>query len=130
MNYHDCRIALAFFVVIRVDNNAFQLEAISALRDARVTNAWSFRTLVPHPVCGLCPARLHCCPAGPSPQLFRAMGLIKFCEIAFDAFKNNPSPYYPIPVFGPILLPTLLGNFGGFFSKGFNGHLEKGMPWP
>ena len=63
-------------------------------------------------------------------QLFRAMGLIKFCQIAHHAFKSSPSPYYPVPVFGPILLPTLLGNFGGFFSKGFDGHLEKGMPWP
>ena len=63
-------------------------------------------------------------------QLFRAMGLVKFCQIAHEEFKSNPSPYYPVPVFGPILLPTLLGNFGGFFSNGFDGHLEKGMPWP
>lgn len=63
-------------------------------------------------------------------QLFRAMGLVKFSQIAFEAFKDSPSPYYPIPIFGPILLPTLLGNFGGFFAKGFDGHLEKGMPWP
>lgn len=63
-------------------------------------------------------------------QLFRAMGLIKFSQIAFEAFMDHPSPYYPVPVFGPILLPTLLGNFGGFFAKGFDGHLERGMPWP
>ena len=53
-------------------------------------------------------------------QLFRAMGLVKFSQIAFEAFKDSPSPYYPIPIFGPILLPTLLGNFGGFFAKGFD----------
>ena len=63
-------------------------------------------------------------------QLFRAMGLVKFSQIAYEAFKDSPSPYYPTPIFGPILLPTLLGNFGGFFAKGFDGHLGKGMPWP
>jgi hypothetical protein len=62
-------------------------------------------------------------------QLFRAFGLIKFSQIAHEAFRATPSPYYPTPVFGPILLPTLLGNFGGFFSKGFDGHLKNGMPW-
>mmetsp|Transcript_3845 Transcript_3845/g.5171 ORF Transcript_3845/g.5171 Transcript_3845/m.5171 type:complete len:287 (-) Transcript_3845:165-1025(-) len=63
-------------------------------------------------------------------QLFRAMGLIKFCTVAFEALKESPSDYYPVPVFGPILFATFLGNFGGFFHKGFHGYLQNGMPWP
>jgi len=63
-------------------------------------------------------------------QLFRSSGLVKFCSVAFVEFKGNPSKYYNIPVFGPIIYATLLGNFGGFFNKGFTGHLNKGMPWP
>jgi hypothetical protein len=63
-------------------------------------------------------------------QLFRSLGVVKFTTIAFNAFKDSPSAYYPIPVFGPIAYGTLLGNMSGFFIKGFNGHLEKGMPWP
>jgi hypothetical protein len=46
-------------------------------------------------------------------QLFRSLGLIKFTTVCFEAFKDNPSAYYPIPVFGPILYATLLGNMGG-----------------
>ena len=64
-------------------------------------------------------------------QLFRAMGIIKFVNIAFDAFKDAPSPYYPyVPVFGPILNATMLGNMGGFFGNSFHGYLKNGMPWP
>eukprot|EP00957_Ditylum_brightwellii_P188322 14337511-Ditylum_brightwellii.AAC.1 len=63
-------------------------------------------------------------------QLFRAMGLIKFCTIAFEVLKGSPSNYYPIPVFGPILFATFLGNFGGFFKNGFHEYLRNGMPWP
>lgn len=63
-------------------------------------------------------------------QLFRALGVIKFTFLAFDQFKNNPSKYYPTPIFGPILYASLLGNMSGFFIKGFNKHLENGMPWP
>mmetsp|Transcript_19080 Transcript_19080/g.23650 ORF Transcript_19080/g.23650 Transcript_19080/m.23650 type:complete len:283 (+) Transcript_19080:112-960(+) len=62
-------------------------------------------------------------------QLFKIMGLIGFANAAYNAFKDNPSDYYPIPVFGPIVYATLLGNMGGFFLKGVKGHLEKGMPW-
>jgi uncharacterized membrane protein YeiH len=51
-------------------------------------------------------------------QLFRSLGLIKFCNVCFDAFKDNPSQYYAIPVFGPILYGTMLGNMGGFITKG------------
>jgi hypothetical protein len=63
-------------------------------------------------------------------QLFRALGIIKFTTVCFEAFKETPSAYYPIPVFGPILYATLLGNMGGFFMKGFEGHIMNGMPWP
>jgi hypothetical protein len=63
-------------------------------------------------------------------QLFRTTGIIKFVSIAYEAFKDAPSPYYPIPVFGPILNGTILGNMGFFFWKGFAGHLESGIPFP
>lgn len=62
-------------------------------------------------------------------QLFRALGIVKFVTVCFEAFKDTPSAYYPIPVFGPILYATLLGNMGGFFMKGFEGHIANGMPW-
>mmetsp|Transcript_11003 Transcript_11003/g.23072 ORF Transcript_11003/g.23072 Transcript_11003/m.23072 type:complete len:299 (+) Transcript_11003:96-992(+) len=62
-------------------------------------------------------------------QVFRISGVVGFSDAAFRAFRENPSPYYPIPVFGPILLPALLGNMGGFFANGFDGYLEGGMPW-
>lgn len=63
-------------------------------------------------------------------QLFRVSGLITFSSIAFEAVKNSPSKYYSIPIVGPILYPIILGNMGGFFAKGFDGHLKNGMPWP
>lgn len=63
-------------------------------------------------------------------QLFRSIGLVKFATVAFVTFKDNPSSYYPIPVFGPIMYATLLGNMGGFFSKGFEQHVGNGVPWP
>lgn len=63
-------------------------------------------------------------------QLFRALGLMKFSDVCFEAFKDNPSAYYPIPVFGPIMYGTLLGNMGGFLMKGLEGHFANGMPWP
>ena len=63
-------------------------------------------------------------------QLFRVGGIVKFVDTAFEAFRDKPSEYYPIPVFGPILFATLLGNMGGFFAKGFDKYLENGMPWP
>jgi hypothetical protein len=40
-------------------------------------------------------------------QLFRATGLTKFVRVCFDEFKDNPSRYYPIPVFGPIIYGTV-----------------------
>jgi hypothetical protein len=62
-------------------------------------------------------------------QVFRAGGVTGFSDAAFGAFKDAPSPYYPTPVFGPILFPSALGNMGGFFFHGFDAYLEKGMPW-
>jgi hypothetical protein len=61
-------------------------------------------------------------------QLFRALGLVKFISVAFE--EVNASKYYPIPVIGPVLYGTLLGNMGSFIMKGFNGHLAHGVPWP
>lgn len=63
-------------------------------------------------------------------QLFRSLGICKFVTACFDVFKDAPSAYYPIPVFGPIMYATLLGNWGGFLMKGFEGHVANGMPWP
>jgi hypothetical protein len=60
-------------------------------------------------------------------QLFRSLGMMRFITTAFN--EVSPSPYYPIPVIGPVLYGSLLGNWGGFFLKGFHGHLENGIPW-
>jgi hypothetical protein len=62
-------------------------------------------------------------------QLFRCLGLIGFITFAFQALKDTPSPYYPIPLIGPILYGSLLGNMGAFFLKGFDGHLQGGIPF-
>lgn len=63
-------------------------------------------------------------------QLFRSTGMMRFVRVCYEQFKDNPSPYYPIPVFGPILYATLLGCMAGFVFKGFNGFVQNGMPWP
>ena len=63
-------------------------------------------------------------------QLFRSMGIMRFCAKAFVTFQDTPSPYYPIPVFGPILYATLLGNMAGLVMKGLEGHIANGVPWP
>ena len=62
-------------------------------------------------------------------QIFRVSGIIGFSDAAYAGFKETPSAYYPIPVFGPILFPAALGNMGGFLWHGFDGYLEDGMPW-
>jgi hypothetical protein len=61
--------------------------------------------------------------------LFRTMGIVGYCSIAFELLKSNPSKYYHIPIVGPIVWATLLGNMSAFFVKGFDGHLAYGMPW-
>jgi hypothetical protein len=40
-------------------------------------------------------------------QLFRTTGIIRFVTACFNEFKHTPSPYYPIPVLGPILYGTV-----------------------
>jgi hypothetical protein len=62
-------------------------------------------------------------------QLFKSMGVMKFVSVCFEAFKDSPSAYYPIPVFGPILYAILLGNMSGIVLKGLDGHVANGMPW-
>jgi hypothetical protein len=62
-------------------------------------------------------------------QVFRMGGVTGFSDAAYAAFKDAPSVWYPTPIFGPILFPVALGNMGGFFLNGFDGYLEKGMPW-
>mmetsp|Transcript_15554 Transcript_15554/g.20257 ORF Transcript_15554/g.20257 Transcript_15554/m.20257 type:complete len:320 (+) Transcript_15554:216-1175(+) len=64
-----------------------------------------------------------------SAQLFRALGTVKFLNVAFNAFKDSPSAYYPIPVFGPIIYAILLANMGPLVLKGFEGHVCNGVPW-
>lgn len=60
-------------------------------------------------------------------QLFKALGMIGFINTA--TAEVSASPYYPTPILGPVLYGTLLGNMGGFFGKGFHGHLQKGAPF-
>lgn len=62
-------------------------------------------------------------------MIFRVGGVSGFSDAAYAAFKDAPSAWYPTPVFGPILFPTILANIGGFFWNGFDGYLEKGMPY-
>lgn len=63
-------------------------------------------------------------------QLFRSVAIARFCNVCYEAFREKPSPYYPIPIFGPILYATMLGNMAGFVLKGFNGYVQDGMPYP
>jgi Na+/H+ antiporter NhaD/arsenite permease-like protein len=65
----------------------------------------------------------------PFTSMFKTSGTVGFSTSAFYAFQDNESKLYSIPVVAPILYPTLLGNMGAFFVKGFNGHLKNGMPW-
>jgi len=62
-------------------------------------------------------------------QLFRSLGTIKFLTACYEALKESPSAYYPIPVFGPILYGILLGNMGPLVLKGLESHLGNGVPW-
>lgn len=67
--------------------------------------------------------------ATPFTSMFKTSGTAGYSTAAFYAFKDNASKLYSIPVVAPILYPTLLGNMGAFFTKGFHGHLKNGMPW-
>ena len=62
-------------------------------------------------------------------QLFRSLGTIKFLTACYNHFKDSPSAYYPIPVFGPILYGILLGNMGPLVLKGLEAHVGNGVPW-
>jgi hypothetical protein len=62
-------------------------------------------------------------------QLFRSLAVPSFSDTCFHQFKDRPCQWYPIPVFGPILYPTLLANWGGFITKGLEGYISSGMPW-
>ena len=62
-------------------------------------------------------------------ELFRVCGIVNFTNAAYDAFKEKPSAYYPIPIFGPIGYATILGNMGPLFVNGFHAYLANGMPW-
>jgi hypothetical protein len=61
-------------------------------------------------------------------QLFRALGMISFINTA--TAEVSATKYYPTPILGPVLYGVLLGNMGAFFSKGFDGHLQEGVPFP
>jgi hypothetical protein len=60
-------------------------------------------------------------------QLFRALGTIGFVTFAME--NLSPSPYYPIPLLGPIVYGSLLGNMGPLVTKGVDAYLSGGMPW-
>jgi hypothetical protein len=60
--------------------------------------------------------------------LFKSTGMIKFINTGFSEIK--PTQFYPIPVMGPVVYGTMLGNMGGLFLKGFDGYLKNGTPWP
>lgn len=65
-------------------------------------------------------------------MLFRSLGMMGFTTAAFNLFKDNPvsTKYYPIPVVGPVWYGIMLGNMGGLFTKGIDGYLGAGIPWP
>ena len=71
-------------------------------------------------------------------QLFRTMGLLKFITVCHLELTTQPmyhtiaTKYYDIPIVGPILYGTLLGNMGGFIAQGVE-HYTSGngmMPYP
>jgi hypothetical protein len=64
-------------------------------------------------------------------QLFRSTAIPRFVDVCYREFHDRGTRYYPsMPVFGPIMYATLLGNMGGFLTKGLEGHVSGGMPWP
>jgi len=60
-------------------------------------------------------------------QLFRAGGVVAFVNLGNSMFSAGD--IYPIPVIGPILLASMLGNMGALFLKGYEEHTKNGMPW-
>ena len=69
-------------------------------------------------------------------QLFRTMGLLKFItvchlELLSPPYRTISTKYYEIPIFGPILYGTMLGNMGGFVLNGIDGYTQRsGIPYP
>lgn len=69
-------------------------------------------------------------------QLFRSMGLIKFItvchlELLLPHYRSISTKYYNMPIFGPVVYGTLLGNMGGFILNGIDGYTQKsGIPYP
>ena len=61
-------------------------------------------------------------------QMFRCMGIVTYLKIAHDSFKGT-TILYPVPIVGPVMYATLLGNMGPFVMKGFEAHLKDGIPW-
>lgn len=62
--------------------------------------------------------------------LFKSLGMVGFTSAAYHAFEDTPSKYYPTPIFGPIWYGVMLGQMGGFVTKGIDGYLSGGIPWP
>jgi hypothetical protein len=60
--------------------------------------------------------------------LFRTYSVTNMVTLANNTL--SPSPYYPVPFFGPILCGTLLGSMGMFlpFTKGLS-PITKNTPW-
>lgn len=69
-------------------------------------------------------------------QLFRSMGLMKFItvchmELLLPPYHSISTKYYNMPIFGPIVYGTLLGNMGGFILNGIDGYTQRtGIPYP
>jgi hypothetical protein len=69
-------------------------------------------------------------------QLFRSMGLMKFItvchiELLVPPYHTIATKYYTIPIFGPIIYGTMLGNMGGFILNGIDGYTQRsGIPYP
>lgn len=69
-------------------------------------------------------------------QLFRTMGLLKFItvchlELLLPPYRAISTKYYGMPIFGPIVYGTMLGNMGGFVLNGIDGYTQRsGIPYP
>jgi len=58
-------------------------------------------------------------------QLFRSSGVWGFVDKGLGMMK--PSPYYPIPLLGPILTASLLSNVGPIFRLGYTSWFANGV---
>jgi hypothetical protein len=61
---------------------------------------------------------------------------MKFTTVCHTELSSPPyhaiaTKYYNIPVFGPIVYGTMLGNMGGFILNGIDGYTHRhGIPYP